>query len=66
MNNQNDKQIDDIVNAIDSLMSKGGGRVNVKVDDIEQELKVKTTNSTECSIANGACAQPTELEVEDK
>lgn len=64
MNKENEKQINDIVNAIDELMSKGGGRVNVKVENSEEELKIRTINSTECSLVNGACAQPTELDEE--
>ncbi|MFI3141908.1 MAG: hypothetical protein R3Y27_06325 [Clostridia bacterium] len=67
MNKNLDEQqkIDDLVSALDNLMSEGSGHINIKLSDDSNEISVQTTNSTDCSCVNGACAQPTELLVDD-
>ncbi len=62
----NEQQINNLVAMLDDLMSHGSGRVNVNVDGDGSHASVQTTNSTECSIGKGACAQPTELSLDDE
>lgn len=65
MSKDNQEKIDDLVAMLDQLMSNGGGHINVKVEDEDGSMQVETVNSTACSLQNGACAQPTELETEE-
>ncbi len=60
LNADHEKEIDDLVDALDALMFRGNGHVNVIVDQDAKEIKVQTANSTEFSCQSGACAQPTE------
>lgn len=66
-----EKQIDDLVNMIDSFMSNNGGHMNVTVDkggnivtDGEEvdEVSVKTMNSLDCAEGDLACKVPTLFE----
>ena len=61
----NQDKVDDLVAMLDRLMEQGGGHINVKVESEDGAVEVETTNSMACSLAQGACAQPTELEIED-
>ncbi len=65
MNSDNIKEADELVEMIDALMSKGGGRVIVKTDDSASGIKVDTFVSTDCADgAKGACCQPNEKDDE--
>ena len=65
MNSDNIKEADELVEMIDALMSKGGGRVIVKTDDNASGIKVDTFVSTDCADgAKGACCQPNEKDEE--
>ncbi|MFI3325541.1 MAG: hypothetical protein R3Y35_05135 [Clostridia bacterium] len=61
-----DKKSADLAALIDQMMSKGSGHINVKVEDDDGIAVVETTNSTECSLCMGACAQPTELSTDEE
>lgn len=67
MNNEpNQKKIDDLVAMLDRLMEEGGGHVNVQVEEENGDLQVQTIQSTDCSCQKGACAQPTELPLDEE
>ncbi|MGN1319007.1 MAG: hypothetical protein ACI4VF_08305 [Lachnospirales bacterium] len=66
-----EKQIDDLVNMIDSFMANNGGHMNVTVDkngkintDTEEvdDVTVKTMNSLDCAMGDLACNVPTLFE----
>lgn len=69
MENQKNKQIDDIVSMIDQFMSGNGGHMNITVD-AEGTVNTKETysktvtqmNSLECASGNLACNVPTLFE----
>lgn len=70
-----EKQIDDLVNMIDSFMSNNGGHMNVTVDDNGNivtdsdeldEVSVKTMNSLDCASGDLACNVPTLFEGMDE
>lgn len=63
-----EKQIDDLVNIIDSFMSNNGGHMNVTVDktgnvvtgtEEVDELSVRTMRSLDCAKGDLACNVPT-------
>lgn len=65
------KQIDDLVNMIDSFMSNNGGHMNVTVDkdgnisadkDEVDSISVKTMKSLDCAAGDLACNVPTLFE----
>lgn len=66
-----EKQIEDLVNMIDSFMSNNGGHMNVSVDkngnintDTEEldEVSVRTMKSRDCDEGDVACRVPTLFE----
>lgn len=57
----NDKNVSELADLIDELMSNGSGHINILTDSENGDINIKTIKSTECSIIKGACAQPTEL-----
>ncbi len=66
-----EKQIDDLVNMIDSFMANNGGHMNVTVDKAGNinaneegidEVSVKTMNSLDCAEGDLACQVPTLFE----
>lgn len=65
-NDPNQKKIDDLVAMLDRLMEEGGGHVNVQVEEEEGDVQVETVRSTDCSLGKGACAQPTELPIDEE
>ncbi len=71
INLDKEKQIDELVNMIDSFMSNDGGHMNITVDkngnissDCEEvdRLSVKTMNSLDCAEGDLACNVPTLFE----
>ena len=52
------KDIDEMVALIESLMENGSMHVSVKADDEAADTTVSTACTNEC--AGGACMQPTE------
>lgn len=53
-------KINELVNMMDSLMSKGGGHVEIKVEDDNIEAITTTTyKSNDCGCGNKACQVPT-------
>ncbi len=57
--NENE-MIDDLINQLDSGMTKGVGHVNVFTDDTADEVKeVETMGCTDCSRTPLACSVPT-------
>lgn len=54
------QKIDELVNLLDGFMEKGGGHMNVQVNDSmhTDEVTVETFNSQSCSRGNLACAIP--------
>ncbi|MFI3283841.1 MAG: hypothetical protein R3Y57_02030 [Erysipelotrichaceae bacterium] len=59
-----DNKVQDLVAMLDQMMNDGCGHINVQVEGDGDTLSVETTNTTACSI-NSACAQPTELTLEE-
>ncbi len=61
MNNnlQEDPKVQELVAMLDQLMSQGGGHVDVRVEDRDARMTVKTTRSTDCAMGNLACCVPT-------
>ncbi len=58
----NQPNVDALVDMLDHLMQTGSGHVSISADELENELKVSTVKSTDCSCNNkSACMQPTEL-----
>ena len=55
----NEQMIDDLVNMLDSGMTKGVGHVNVDTDSGEQSTNVQTMGCTDCSRTPLACSVPT-------
>lgn len=54
------KMIEDLVNMLDSGMSKGVGHVNVEYDAEEKQSRnVQTMGCTDCSRTPLACSVPT-------
>ncbi|MFI3205906.1 MAG: hypothetical protein R3Y33_01545 [Clostridia bacterium] len=60
MSQNEDKKIDEIVSLLDNMFSQGNGKVNLKVENVDGEIQVKTTKSSDCN-GQSACCQPTEL-----
>lgn len=56
---------EELADLIDQLMSGGSGHVNI-VSGEEDEIKVQTVKSTDCSGTKGACCQPTEDAVDEE
>ena len=57
--NENE-MIDDLINQLDSGMTKGVGHVNVFTEDSADEVKeVETMGCTDCSRTQLACSVPT-------
>lgn len=56
-----DKKIDDLISIIDSFMEKGGGHMNVKVNDIDNldTVEIEEIESSCCTEQNMACRVPT-------
>lgn len=52
---------EDIVTMLDAFMAKGGGHMNVDVNDIQTNpvKQVKETKSSECNSKQMACQVPT-------
>lgn len=65
-NEPNQKKIENLVAMLDQLMEDGGGHINVQVEEEDGMVQVQTVNSTDCSLGNGACAQPTELPTDEE
>ncbi len=60
----NDKKLvleEDIVTMLDQFMAKGGGHMNVDVNDIQNYpiKQIKETKSSECNSKQMACQVPT-------
>ena len=55
----NEQMIDDLVNMLDSGMTKGVGHVNVDTASEEQSTNVQTMGCTDCSRTPLACSVPT-------
>ncbi len=54
------KMIDDLINMLDSGMTKGVGHVNVDYNEEEEQSKnVQTMGCTDCSRTPLACSVPT-------
>ncbi len=62
----NQPNVDALVDMLDHLMQTGSGHVSISADELENELKVHTVKSTDCSCNKSACMQPTELEINDE
>jgi len=56
-----DRDVDELVALLDSLVSSGSQHINL---DIGEVTKVQTVNSTECNPKLGPCALPN-VELED-
>lgn len=54
-------KINDIVEMLDNFMTDGGGHMNIKVEDLEQEqtIQIDTYRSLDCSSEDMACSVPT-------
>lgn len=69
MDDQKNRQIDDIVSMIDAFMAGNGGHMNITVDS-EGTVNTKETysktvtqmNSSDCAAGNMACNVPTLFE----
>lgn len=60
--NNDDKQAEELVDMIETLMANGSGHLTISEDDLENGgVSVKTYRSMDCSKGNMACCQPTEL-----
>ena len=55
-----EKEIDEMVALIESLMEEGSMNVSVQAEGDSDEVRVSTAITNEC--AGGACMQPTEKE----
>jgi hypothetical protein len=56
----NEKQINDLVNMLDQFVLKGGGHMNVEVDDPAlMDIVYVDTQNTNCCQKNMACQVPT-------
>lgn len=55
-----EKEIDEMVALIESLMDEGSMHVSVQAEGDSDEITVSTAITNEC--AGGACMQPTEKE----
>ena len=55
-----EKEIDEMVALIESLMEEGSMHVSVQAEGDSDEVRVSTAITNEC--AGGACMQPTEKE----
>lgn len=55
-----EKEIDEMVALIESLMEEGSMHVSVQAEGDSDEVRVSTAIANEC--AGGACMQPTEKE----
>ncbi len=54
------KQIDNIIEMLDSCVLDGVGHINLLVNPSDgEDLQVKTYKSNDCSRGNQACAVPT-------
>ena len=65
MSNDNNKQIDDIVAMLDGFMSRGGGHMNVEINDPTASVDDKIVNElgcTDCATGNLSCQAPTLFE----
>ena len=60
MMEKREKEIDEMVALIESLMDEGSMHVSVQAEGDSDEVTVSTTIANEC--AGGACMQPTEKE----
>ena len=60
MMEKREKEIDEMVALIESLMDEGSMHVSVQAEGDSDEVAVSTTIANEC--AGGACMQPTEKE----
>ncbi|MGN0298998.1 MAG: hypothetical protein ACI4C1_07460 [Lachnospiraceae bacterium] len=59
MNNKNNANVDDIIAMLDGFMGKGGGHMNVSVDNTKTEKQVTTLGCMDCAAGNLACSVPT-------
>ncbi len=55
----NEQMIEDLVNMLDSGMTKGVGHVNVDTASGEEKTNVQTMGCTDCSRTPLACSVPT-------
>ncbi len=64
----NEKQIEDLVARLDSLMASGVGHVNVTEGELEETVTVNTRSCNDCesSPVPMACGVPTVFFDEDK
>ncbi|MGN0601291.1 MAG: hypothetical protein ACI4I7_01125 [Oscillospiraceae bacterium] len=54
-------EVDELVSIIDRLIEQGDQRIHLRVDKLEDGVKISTAVSDECGTRKGACCQPTEL-----
>ena len=61
MKNKDARLEEDIVTILDQFMAKGGGHMNVDVNDIQKNpiKQIKETKSLECNTKQMACQVPT-------
>ena len=65
MSIDNNAQVDDIVAMLDSFMGRGGGHMNVEINDPNASADDKIVNElgcTDCATGNLSCQAPTLLE----
>lgn len=52
-----DEALDDIIKTLDEFMSKGGGHINLEVNEMSLDKEIDTKMSVDCT--GTACSVPT-------
>jgi hypothetical protein len=62
MSDDNKNQVDDIVAMLDGFMGRGGGHMNVEIDETATSVEVEELGCIDCAKGNLSCQAPTLME----